>query len=59
MATADNYLYAIERCMCHAELIADEDVKRMWLELAESYRFLVMADQIQDSGALIRPNRDV
>ena len=53
--SADDYLYAIERCKCHAELIPDMEAKRMWLQLAESYQLLLIADKLKDEGALIKP----
>ena len=55
MATADDYLYAIERCRCHAELASSQEAKQMWFDLAESYHLVLMADEVEDCGALIQP----
>ena len=55
MATTDDYLYAIEVCRRHIELTPDEEAKEMWLLIAESYQLLLIADKIQDAGALIPP----
>ena len=55
MATTDDYLYAIEVCRCHVESTQDDEVKRMWLLIAESYQLLLIVDKIQAAGALITP----
>src|SRR5262245_57162094 len=55
MATADDYLNAIARCTCQAELTPNEEAKAMWLALAESYQLLLIAGKIKECGALIRP----
>ena len=54
MATADDYLFAIERCRSQAETTTMVELKQMWLLLAESYQLLVIADDIQADGPLIQ-----
>ena len=55
MATADDYLFAIERCRSQAEITTMVEVKQMWLLLADSYQLLLIADNIRQDGALIQP----
>jgi hypothetical protein len=45
MAAANDYLHAIERCICSAELTPSEEVKQIWLTVVDSYRLLIAADK--------------
>jgi hypothetical protein len=56
MASANDYLHAIERCTCSSELATSEQIKQIWLTVADSYRLLSAADKTLDGGALIDPN---
>jgi hypothetical protein len=41
MATANDHLISKERCRIRAERSANEDVRRVWLSLAETYGAVV------------------
>jgi len=51
----DKYLMAHDRCMWCAELSSDAFAKNAWLKLAESYRLLIVIDDLERRGALIPP----
>lgn len=53
MATANEYLISKERCKIRAERSVNEDVRRVWLTLAESYEALSVLEKIELCGALI------
>lgn len=53
MATANDHLISKERYKIRAERSANEDVRRVWLSLAETYGALSIIEKIELSGALI------
>jgi hypothetical protein len=53
MATANDHLIFKERCRIRAERSANEDVRRVWLSLAETYGTLSIIEKIELCGALI------
>ena len=50
MAAANDYLLAIERCACGAELTASEEVKQILYTVADSYLLLIAVDKALDGG---------
>jgi hypothetical protein len=46
MATADDYRLAQERCLNSARNTSDRNLRQTWLELADSYRLLLMLDKV-------------
>ena len=48
MAKADDYRLARERCKSRAEHSPDDDVKRAWLTVAESYHLLWLFEEIEN-----------
>ena len=41
MAKADDYRRGIENCTVHAELAQSRDVQSIWLQLRDSYEYLL------------------
>ena len=58
MATADDYRLAYERCLNSARMASDRNLGQTWLELADSYRLLLMLDEVlADRGPPIAGGR--
>jgi hypothetical protein len=47
MAKADDYLFEQECCLCCASLASDQENKRAWIDLAESYALLLLIEKIE------------
>ena len=56
MAKADDYLFEQECCLCCASLSSDQENKRAWIDLAESFALLLLIDKIEGDGVLIGRN---
>lgn len=56
MATANDHFIAEERCRLRADHSSGEEIRRIWLNLAESYRLLAL-DEMQRFGAMIGAKR--
>ena len=58
MAKAEEYRLAQEKCLDWARHVPDENLRRTWLELADSYRMLMILDEeLSGIGPLIGPRR--
>ena|SRR5262245_26252987 len=56
MSRLDLYSHAIARCLVNAERTWDEEIRRMWITLADNYRYLVDLERSPlDGGCLIAP----
>lgn len=57
MEAASNYLSSKERCKHRADRSSNEEVRQAWLNLAESYRTLLILEKMETCGALISGKR--
>jgi hypothetical protein len=56
VATTNDYLSAKDNCKCRAELSSDEEVKKAWLNLADSYEILSILAGFENCGPRIHPS---
>lgn len=55
MAKTYDYRLAREKCAVRAAVAQDKEIKRLWLNLCDSYALLLKAETQFSDGALIRP----